>query len=259
MPRPTVQECRARLTGCPPEHLAALLEEYDEDPRSSVRALAVAARKSIARDAAESARLDSMMSAQDRLHEQGCAFVAGVDEVGRGALAGPVTACAVVLPAEARIVGLDDSKRLDPARRELVAARVRSVAIAVALHHSEAAEIDLVGIAEATRSAMRRAVHALGVAVDHVLVDGDDARIGHAATPVVRGDSSCACIAAASVIAKTERDALMVGLASQVPGYGLDVHKGYGTPEHLDALRRLGPSPIHRRSFGPCSGTGPLF
>lgn len=199
-------------------------------------------------------RLDGFMQLQRELAERGAFVVAGVDEVGRGALAGPVTAGAVVLRLDSRIDGLDDSKRLTPAARERVAGTVRSTAIAWSVAHASALEIDTIGIVAATRLAWMRALEGLGVAVDHVLVDGNDATgIPGPSTAVIRGDSSQGSIAAASVIAKVERDSLMVGYAGDYPGYGLEINKGYGAAEHMARLRLVGPSAIHRRSFAPCS------
>jgi ribonuclease HII len=198
------------------------------------------------------------MHHQVRLHGDGVRCVAGVDEVGRGALAGPLTLAAVVLSPETRIEGLDDSKRLSPARREVVAARIREDAVAVAVVHVDSSEIDAVGIREAVRLGMDRAVSALDLSVDHVLVDGNDARLALPATAVVGGDRLCACIAAASVVAKVTRDALMRDLAPDYPDFGFEINKGYGTPEHLEALVRCGPSAVHRRSFSPCAQP-PLF
>ncbi len=251
--RVSVASCRARLSSCREEDLGSLLAELETDPRSGVRYLAAAWRRRVAATAAEDARLDRLTAHQRSLHEIGMSVVAGVDEVGRGALAGPLSVGAVVLAVSARIPGLDDSKRLAPARRRLIAAEVRRLADVFCVVHVQADEIDRIGIAQAVRTGMVRALAGLGIPVDHSLVDGNDARLGVPATPVVKGDSLCACIAAASVVAKVERDALMVSLAGDFPGYGLDINKGYGTAEHIAALSRLGPSLIHRRSFSPCS------
>jgi ribonuclease HII len=241
------------VAACPPEDLDALLDLLSCDERAGVRALAAVRRRARARERAEYERLVGLMVHQRRLHDLGYAVVAGVDEVGRGALAGPVTAAAVVLDVSCVIRGLDDSKRIPRPRRPEMAAAVRSTARAVCVAHVSAAEIDTLGIAAATRLAWRRAVQGLGAAVDHVLVDGNDERCGYPATAIVGGDSRCACIAAASVVAKVERDALMEALAAQHPRYRFDENRGYGTTAHIEALRLHGPSPVHRRSFAPCA------
>jgi ribonuclease HII len=180
-------------------------------------------------------------------------LIAGIDEVGRGALAGPVTAAAVILPRDVEIQGLADSKTLTPSKRMTVAAAVQQVAIAVSVAHVEPAVIDAVGIAEATRRAMLGALAGLSVDPHLALIDGLPVELGIEAYALVKGDSLLASVAAASVVAKVARDGLMAELDQAHPGYGFAVHKGYGTAEHLAALERLGPSPVHRMSFAPCS------
>ncbi len=177
--------------------------------------------------------------------------VVGVDEAGRGPLAGPVVAAAVLLPEGLVLEGLDDSKKLSPRRREDLAERIRSVA-RWAVAEASVEEIDRLNILQAALLAMRRAVDALGMPGAEVLVDGDRLPEGLRGRAVVKGDATFACVAAASVLAKQHRDRVMLSLASEHPGYGFERHFGYPTPDHLEALRRLGPSPIHRRSFAPC-------
>jgi ribonuclease HII len=183
--------------------------------------------------------------------------VAGVDEAGRGPLAGPVVAAAVILPGARAFRGLDDSKVLAPAERERLARKIRASALAWGLGWADAAEIDALNILEATHLAMRRALIALPVVPRHVRVDGNRAP-SLAALPftasvetLVGGDARDAAIASASILAKTWRDAWMVAAARRHPGYAFEVHKGYGTPTHLAALARRGPCPLHRRSFEP--------
>lgn len=200
------------------------------------------------------------MTMQRELHRRGLKLVAGVDEVGRGALAGPVTAAAVVLHPDTLVAGLDDSKRVSRERRPALALVIRADALAVCVAEATPREIDALGIGAATRLAWRRAIEGLGVAVDHVLIDGNDAVVDHPATAVVGGDRKCACIAAASVVAKVHRDRLMAEeLAALYPAYGFDRNYGYGTPEHLAAIVEFGPSLVHRRSFAPCAEQGILF
>jgi len=185
-----------------------------------------------------------------RLWGAGHRRIAGVDEVGRGPLAGPVVAAAVVLRPDTLLPGLDDSKRLTARRREELAAAIRVQAAAWCIAEADVAEIDRVNIAQASFLAMRRALQGLGAAPDHVLVDGF--RIpGYPGgqTPIVGGDHLSNSIAAASVIAKVYRDERMTAFHGEWPEYGFSRHKGYGTPEHLAALERLGPCPLHRRSF----------
>ncbi|MDE2802379.1 MAG: ribonuclease HII [Chloroflexota bacterium] len=194
-------------------------------------------------------------SAERLLWKQGYLRVAGVDEVGRGPLAGPVVAAAVVFPrgfTSRRLPGLRDSKQLTAAARERLAPRVRALAVAVGVGSASPSEIDALGIVGATVAAMTRAVRELPAPADHLLVDALPLDCdGLPCRPIVHGDALCCSIAAASIVAKVVRDALMEDLDAQYPGYGLARHKGYPTAEHLAALERLGPTPLHRRSFAP--------
>jgi len=183
--------------------------------------------------------------------------LAGVDEAGRGPLAGPVVAAAVILPARMLIAGLDDSKKLTERQRERLGGEIRVHALAYGLGWADAAEIDAVNILGATFLAMRRALLALPVAPAHVRVDGNRAPsllglpFACSIEAQVEGDRKDAAVAAASVLAKTWRDRWMVAADSRYPGYGFAVHKGYGTAKHLQALRALGPCLLHRKSFEP--------
>ncbi len=179
-------------------------------------------------------------------------LVCGVDEVGRGPLAGPVVAAAVVLDPSRPIVGLADSKTLSAGRRELLFAEICDKAMAWSLGRAEVAEIDAINILQASLLAMQRAVAALGIRPDHALVDGNRLPcLPCTACAIVGGDGIEPCISAASIVAKVARDREMVALDMQYPGYGLAQHKGYPTRRHLDALREQGVSNIHRRSFAP--------
>jgi ribonuclease HII len=178
--------------------------------------------------------------------------LAGVDEAGRGPLAGPVVAAAVILDVTYPIAGLADSKTLSAARREELAGQIRAHASAWALGMASVEEIDRLNILQATLLAMQRAVHALAITPALVLVDGNCApRLACPVRTVVRGDASVKAISAASILAKVARDAMLVDLDSRYPGYGFAGHKGYPTAAHQRALEELGPSPVHRRSFGP--------
>ena len=186
-------------------------------------------------------------------------LIAGVDEAGRGPLAGPVVAAAVILDPRRRIAGLKDSKQLTPARRESLAEQIRARALCWALGWSECHEIDALNILEATHLAMRRALLGLAVLPRSILVDGNrlpclaDLAPGCPTRAIIKGDCTEPAISAASILAKTHRDALMRRLDVVYPGYGMAVHKGYGTADHLAALVRLTACAIHRRSFGPVS------
>ena len=178
--------------------------------------------------------------------------VCGVDEAGRGPLAGPVYAAAVILNPARRINGLADSKVLAPGRREILAARIRERAIAWSVAAASVEEIDRINIFHASMLAMRRAVEALGVAPEEAWIDGSHCpELACRARAIIDGDATCKVISAASILAKTARDAEMRRLHKQFPQYGFDQHKGYATPEHREMLARFGPCAIHRRSFDP--------
>lgn len=229
-----------------------LLEALETDQRQGARDLAARLRARQSENRAEGQRLRHLLKFEIELWEQGFELIAGVDEAGVGPLAGPVVAGTAILPKNYKLRELNDSKKLDEATRDQLAERIKMDAIAWAVGVAEVEEIDQLNIYRASLLAMRRAVEALGVTPSFVLVDAR--RIPELAVPqrgIVRGDSLSASIAAASILAKTARDAMMCALDQQFPGYGLAGHKGYSTPEHFAALKRLGASPIHRRSFRP--------
>ncbi|MGE4071393.1 MAG: ribonuclease HII [Lysobacterales bacterium] len=181
------------------------------------------------------------------------ARIAGIDEAGRGPLAGPVVVSAVILDPARPIAGLGDSKVLKSRQRDALAPLIKAQALAWSVIVVDAEEIDRINIFQATMAGMTRAALALGIAPTEVLIDGNqvprDLRLP--ARAIVKGDASEACISAASILAKTARDALMCAFDLQFPGYGFAQHFGYPTPDHLQSLRELGPCPIHRRSFAP--------
>ena len=180
------------------------------------------------------------------------ATACGIDEAGRGPLAGPVVAAAVILDPQYPIAGLNDSKKLSAAARERLAPLIREQAIAWSVAEATVAEIDAMNILQATFLAMRRAVEGLAVQPVRAVVDGNRCpRLAVPVEAVVKGDSKIAAIAAASILAKTARDATMLALHARFPGYGFDRHMGYPTAVHLEALGRLGPCPEHRLSYAP--------
>lgn len=185
-------------------------------------------------------------------HQFACPLIAGVDEVGRGPLAGPVVAAAVILPARPLPRGLTDSKKLTASRRQQLDDKIRRRAIAWALGRASVAEIDQYNVLGATMLAMQRAVAGLAVHPAAVWIDGNKAPdLPMPVRTVVGGDGVIPAISAASIVAKVARDQHMVSLDAEYPGYGLAAHKGYGTAAHRAALQALGASPIHRRSFAP--------
>jgi ribonuclease HII len=188
---------------------------------------------------------------EKRAWESGASHVAGVDEVGRGSLFGPVVAAAVILDPAYRVRGLRDSKLLLPARRQVLAERIREHALAWAVAAVDAALIDQINIYQASRVAMRDAVLRLSPAADYLLVDALRLDCDLPQDAIIHGDALSASIAAASILAKVERDRMMCEWDAVFPAYGLASHKGYSTPRHLAALREHGPTPMHRQSFAP--------
>jgi len=189
--------------------------------------------------------------------------IAGIDEAGRGALFGPVVAAAVVLNPKRRIVGLDDSKKLTAERRGELAPRIQEHALAWAVAEIDASRIDAWNIYQASRQAMTAALQQLSIVPDYLLLDAMHLDVLIEQKSLIKGDAKSVSIAAASILAKTHRDARMNEWDLIYSGYGLAQHKGYGTPEHIEALKRLGPTPLHRNSFAPvresrCWSTGAI-
>ncbi|MDR3699735.1 MAG: ribonuclease HII [Candidatus Sulfopaludibacter sp.] len=185
------------------------------------------------------------------LRARGFQAVAGVDEVGRGSLFGPVVAAAVILSPDRPVRGLNDSKLLEAERREVLAERIRERAVAWAIAAVDAATIDSINIYQASRLAMRMAVTRLNPAPDFLLIDAVSIELPLPQRPLIKGDMRCHAIAAASIVAKVYRDACMRVWDQVFPQYGLASHKGYSTPEHCQAIERFGPTPLHRLSFEP--------
>jgi ribonuclease HII len=235
--RPLTEDCEAAL---------------EADTRAGAREVLRLVRKRRAENRSEGQRLRHLLRYETELWERGVLLVAGVDEAGMAPLAGPVVAGACILPRDYRPRGIDDSKQLDRRERERLGEDIRKNAICFAVARAEVNEIDTINIYHAGLLALTRAVKALASQPEHVLVDARRlAALGIPHTPIVHGDALSLTIAAASILAKTARDALMAELDLAYPGYGFCRHKGYPTSEHFDALRRLGACPVHRRSFQP--------
>jgi len=228
-----------------------LLEALEIDHRQGAQQLAKRIRQRYRSNRSEGQRLHSLLRFEIELWADGFGMVAGVDEAGMAPLAGPVVAGAVILPQNYKLRGLNDSKKiLDPEKRDELAIQIKQDAICWAVGFAEVEEIDKINIYHAGLLAMQRAVEGLNSNPDFILVDAR--KIPNCTTPqrgIIRGDSLSASIAAASIIAKTTRDAHMLELDTLYNGYGLASHKGYPTPEHCRALKELGALPIHRRSF----------
>ena len=228
-----------------------LLEALEVDRRQGAHQLAKRIRERYRENRSEGQRLHFLLRFEIELWSQGYGTVAGVDEAGMAPLAGPVVAGAVILPQNYKLRGLNDSKKiLDPEKRDELAQQIKQDALCWSVGVAEVEEIDRINIYHAGLLAMQRAVHGLTAMPDFILVDAR--KIPNCQTPqrgIIRGDALSASIAAASIIAKTTRDALMLELDQVYSGYGLAAHKGYPTPEHCRVLKTLGALPIHRRSF----------
>ena len=254
----TATEIAALIRDAEGAEAEALCERYGEDPRKQVRQAVEAARRRAERLAAERQRVEGMYALMRELGGSGA--ILGVDEVGRGPVAGPVTVCAVQLPDEPIIWGIDDSKKLSAAKREMLAADIAETALAIGIAHVEAATIDALGMGIALRQAMRMAIEDSGVDADAVLIDGNPVHVHPNEKTIVHGDARVACIAAASIVAKVARDAIMAAADAQYPGYFFAQNKGYASAEHIAAIQEKGLSPIHRVSFcGNFLATPSLF
>ena len=195
-------------------------------------------------------RLEEMKKYENELHAQGIQYVAGVDEVGRGPLAGPVVTAAVILPADFEVLGVDDSKKLSEKKREELFDIIREKAICYSIGMNDEKRIDEINILEATKEAMGKAIKGLEIQPEHILIDALTLKdVDIPQTGIVKGDATSVSIAAASIIAKVTRDRMMVQYEELMPGYGFASNKGYGSAAHSAALKEIGPTPIHRRTF----------
>lgn len=237
----------ALLKSAPTGEIEALCDRYADDPRIQVQKACAVARRRLAREHAERARVDAMYELMRS--EGGKGVVIGVDEVGRGSLAGPLTVCAVCLPDAPIIEGINDSKQLSPTKREMLALRIAQTARAIGICHIAPEKIDDWGMARALREAVAGAVSDTGLQPDCVLMDGNPLNVFSCERDIVKGDAKVACIAAASIVAKVTRDELMVELDTECPGYHFAKSKGYASPEHIQAIKERGLSPYHRVSF----------
>ena len=245
----SLSEIREEYLQTPPEGRAAFCARYREDPRTGVQALLKKAEKETAALEKERERTHEMYSFEREYASLG--ILCGMDEVGRGPLAGPVCAGAVVLPPEKELLYLNDSKKLSEKKREKMYDVIRAEAVAYATAFVEPGRIDEINILQATYEAMAEAVRKLSVTPSVLLVDAVHIPQleGIRQVSIVKGDAQSASIAAASILAKVERDRLMLEYDSQYPAYGFARNKGYGTAAHIEALRACGPCPLHRNTF----------
>ena len=260
----SLEEIREQLLRGDQPITAHFLNKLGRDPRQGARKIYELLKKRYEKERTDRVRVLNMLNFERVLWKSGIQSVAGIDEVGIGPLAGPVVAAAVVFPPGTELVGIDDSKRLDIDQRVKMEAVIRRTATAIGVGLAEVGEIDRLNIYHAALLAMRRAVEALPVRPDHLLIDAriiPDVSIPQ--NSFFKGDGINFSIAAASIIAKTYRDRLMEDLEKKYPGYGFAQHKGYGTAEHQNSVRQLGPCPVHRMSFPfireLCGGFSELF
>jgi ribonuclease HII len=246
----SIEEIRAQFLHGNQPLTAHFLNRLARDPRQGVRKMYELLKKRYEKERTERVRIQNMLNFERLLWKSGIRSIAGVDEVGMGPLAGPVVAAAVVFPSGIELAGIDDSKRLDSEQRLKTEIAIRQAATAVGIGIADVGEIDTLNIYHAGLLAMRRAVEVLPLKPEHVLVDARMIPdLGIPQNAFNKGDGINFSIAAASIIAKTYRDRLMEELERQYPGYGFAQHKGYSTPEHQNAIRELGPCPVHRLSF----------
>lgn len=249
----TVPEIVAMLRDADEAKLASLERALAADERKGVRVALSKARKRIEGQKAQAAHDRKLYDYEGELAaNRGGSIIVGLDEVGRGSVAGPLAVGAVVLPREPMISGLDDSKKLTPAQREALAGQIEEISLACEVVFVEAQRIDAIGMSAALHEAFSKAIARIdekGLGVDVVLIDGNPLHIDPREVNVIKGDGKCASIAAASILAKVTRDALMVSLAEEYPGYGFEESKGYASAAHIEAIRNKGLTPVHRASF----------
>lgn len=246
----TIKELDQLLSSTSEDKLE-LLQALKQDERKGVQQLVERWLKMLADERKEIERLEEMQRFERELYANGAGMIAGVDEVGRGPLAGPVVAAAVILPQYPDLPGINDSKKLSDRKRELLYAQINEQAISVGIGIVSAKQIDEINIYEATKKAMIKALNQLHLTPDHVLIDAMKLDIPLKQTSIVKGDAKSISIAAGAIVAKVTRDRLMKKLSVEYPHYGFDSHMGYGTPKHLKALELYGITNEHRKTFAP--------
>lgn len=244
----SISQIREEFEAASAEKLPSLYQEYQEDTRTGVRNLILKYRKKEEALEKEKERTEQMKGYEKQYESRG--YVCGIDEVGRGPLAGPVVAGAVILPKDCQILYLNDSKKLTAKKREELYDVIMKEAVAVGIGYASPARIDEINILQATYEAMREAISKLPMQPDVLLNDAVKIPgVNIYQVPIIKGDAKSVSIAAASIVAKVTRDRLMEEYDAHIPEYGFASNKGYGSAQHIEALKKYGPSPIHRRSF----------
>ena len=226
-------------------------KEFEKDSRSGVQKEIEKRKKAIQAEMDENLRLEAMLRYEKELYVQGIKLIAGVDEVGRGPLAGPVVAAAVILPQNCKIKGLNDSKKIPKKKHEDIFQDVKEKALAIGIGIMDNHVIDQVNIYEATKLAMKEAIAQLQLKPEHLLIDAMELDLPISQTSIIKGDANSLSIAAASIVAKVTRDKIMANYDQEFPGYDFSQNAGYGTAKHLEGIAKLGITPIHRTSFEP--------
>ena len=228
-----------------------IIKELAKDSRAGVQKEIQKRKQAIQAEIDENFRLESMLSYEKELYDKGISFIAGVDEVGRGPLAGPVVAAAVILPQNCKIKGLNDSKKIPKKKHEDIFQAVKEKALAIGIGVIDNHVIDQVNIYEATKLAMKEAIAQLQLKPEHLLIDAMELDLPISQTSIIKGDANSLSIAAASIVAKVTRDKIMANYDQEFPGYDFSQNAGYGTAKHLEGIAKLGITPIHRTSFEP--------
>lgn len=248
----SISEIKALISEAGEEELASLERSLAGDPRKGVRVALAQARKRLDRQKAESDRLDNLYSYERELCGSKDAVCVGLDEVGRGPIAGPLAVGGCVLPASPKISGLNDSKRIPEDKRDVISQKIIDVAIAQTVVFVEPSKIDEIGISSCLRYAFLKAIENIESKIGHidvVFLDGNPMHLDPRETNVIKGDSKCASISAASILAKVARDSYMRDISSDYPQYDFAENKGYGTASHIEAVKQYGISNMHRKSF----------
>ena len=247
---PTIKEIKERLATIDRlDH--PLFEELIADGRTGVQAAISKRKRELQKQVEEDLRLEKMLAYEKELYSQGIQLIAGVDEVGRGPLAGPVVAAAVILPENCKIPGLNDSKKIPKSKHQAIYQAVLDQALSVGIGVKDNQVIDQVNIYEATKLAMLEAIQELDQQPQHLLIDAMKLDLPISQTSIIKGDANSLSIAAASIVAKVTRDQMMAAYDQEYPGYDFGQNAGYGTSKHLEGLEKYGVTPIHRRSFEP--------
>ena len=246
----TIKEIKEKLTTII-DLDSSVFKELEKDPRAGVQKEIQKRKKAIQAEIDENLRLEGMLRYEKDLYSKGTFLIAGVDEVGRGPLAGPVVAAAVILPKNCKIKGLNDSKKIPKKKHQEIFQAVKDNALAIAIGIMDNQVIDQVNIYEATKLAMKEAILQLDPQPEHLLIDAMELDLPISQTSIIKGDANSLSIAAASIIAKVTRDELMAKYDQEFPGYDFAQNAGYGTAKHLEGLKKYGVTTIHRTSFEP--------